>query len=102
MAYDAGMLAAVIREINLSGLNKIEKIHQPQNDELVIFLRGNGRTEKLLINVGSNYPRIHFSTIQKENPATAPLFCMIMRKHLLGGKLNVARQIGFERVALPF
>ena len=99
MAYDAGMLAAVIREINLSGLNKIEKIHQPQNDELVIFLRGNGRTEKLLINVGSNYPRIHFSTVQKENPATAPLFCMIMRKHLLGGKLSVARQIGFERVA---
>ncbi|MBO5110238.1 MAG: NFACT family protein [Clostridia bacterium] len=99
MAYDAGMLAAVVREINCSGVNKIEKIYQPQNDELMITLRGGGRSERLLINVGSNYPRLHFSRAQKENPATAPLFCMIMRKHLLGGKLNFARQIGFERVA---
>ncbi|MBQ9121025.1 MAG: NFACT family protein [Clostridia bacterium] len=99
MAYDAGMLAAVVREINRAGTNKIEKIYQPQNDELVILLRGNGQSERLLINVGSNYPRLHFTNVQKENPATAPLFCMIMRKHLLGGKLSTARQLGFERVA---
>lgn len=99
MAYDAGMLAAVIREINESGVNKIEKIYQPQNDELLIVLRGNGKTERLLINVGSNYPRMHFSVVQKENPATAPLFCMILRKHLMGGKLSGVRQMGFERVA---
>ena len=99
MAYDAGMLAAVVQEINASGVNKIEKIYQPQSDELLVILRGNGRTERLLINVGSNYPRMHFSGVQKENPATAPLFCMLLRKPLMGGKLSGVRQIGFERVA---
>lgn len=99
MAYDAGMLASVLKEIRDAGVNKVEKIYQPQNDELTITLRGGGRTERLLINVGSNYPRIHFTNVQKENPVTAPLFCMIMRKHLLGAKLSGVCQLGFERVA---
>lgn len=99
MAFDAGMLACVVNEIRTACLGgKIEKIYQPEKEELHFSVRANGQTRRLIINAGSSCPRIGFSTIQKENPISAPMFCMLLRKHLSGSTLTDVRQEGFERV----
>ena len=100
MAFDACMLAAVITEINNIGAGgRIEKIYQPERDEIILQMRTLAGGKRLLINGGSNNPRIHFTTAQKENPAQAPMFCMLLRKHLTGACLISVEQMGFERVA---
>ena len=104
MAFDAGMLSFVIREITdrLVG-GKIEKIYQPGRDETVFAFRAGGESRRLLLNAGSACPRICITEIKTENPKTAPMFCMMLRKHLSGAKLMSAEQIGFERaVRLTF
>ena len=100
MAYDAGMLAAVLCEIrSLCLLGRVEKVHQPSSDEIDLLIRAEKETHRLCIQVGSNAPRLSVSRVSKENPAAAPMFCMLMRKHLGGGCLTEVRQVGFERVA---
>lgn len=104
MPFDAGLLSFVIREINdkLVG-GKIEKIYQPGRDETVFAFRAGGESRRLLLNAGSACPRICITEIKTENPKTAPMFCMMLRKHLSGAKLMAAEQIGFERaVRLTF
>ena len=101
MAFDAGMLASVISEIKSEALGaKIEKIHQPEKDQIVILTRSISGGRKLLIDAGANNPRIGFSFTQKENPMTPPMFCMLLRKHLTGARLTEIIQPGFERVAM--
>ncbi len=98
MAYDAGMLHLVIEEIKSKDICKVEKIYQPSNDEIVFLLRSKTQSLRLLINVGSNYPRMNFTKNQTENPIKAPMFCMLLRKHLSGAKLIGASQYGYDRV----
>lgn len=100
MAFDAGMLSCVVYEINTVACGgKIEKIYQPEKDEIVLAIRASGKSHRLVINVGSSCPRIGFTQIQKENPMQAPMFCMLLRKHLTGATLSEVTQEGFERVA---
>ena len=80
MAFDAIMMGAISREISSKGPMKVEKIYQPVGDEIVIMLRSMKESHRLLINVGSNYPRMNLTTTQSENPAKAPMFCMQLRK----------------------
>lgn len=98
MAFDAGLLSFVTHEINqkIAG-GKIEKIYQPEKDEIVLMMRNNGESFRLLINAGSNYPRINITKGQKENPTAPPMFCMMLRKHLTGARLAGCTQYGFER-----
>lgn len=104
MAFDAGMLAAAAGEIRGSALGgRIEKIFQPERDEIIIQLRTTLGGRRILINAGSNNPRLCYSTLQKENPASPPMFCMLLRKHLNGARLTGVEQLGFERaVKLSF
>ena len=60
-------------------------------------LRGN---RKLLLNAGSNQPRIHLTTLTRENPAAPPMFCMLLRKHLSGGYITALEQAGLDRVVV--
>ena len=100
MAFDAGMLAAVLNEISSLCLGaKVEKIFQPTHDEVDLLLKNDGKSHRLVVNVGNNAPRISLSLVAKENPLTPPTFCMLLRKHLTGAKLTKVEQIGFERVA---
>ncbi len=100
MAFDAAMLACIIREINNIAVGgRIEKIYQPEKDEIILQMRTVSGGRRLMINAGSNNPRMCFSTIQKENPMQAPMFCMLLRKHLTGAILSSVEQLGFERVA---
>ena len=99
--FDAGMLRAIIYEINcfIREGAKVEKVYQPLKDEIDLVLRSAGENRRLCINAGSNAPRLSFSDMAKENPVAAPMFCMLLRKHLSGARLVLAEQIGFERVA---
>lgn len=101
MAFDSGMIFAVVREINMRAKDaKVEKIQQPQKDEIVITLHSAVTREnlRLAINAGANNPKIGFTETQKENPSAAPMLCMLLRKQLGGGKLIAARQVGFDRI----
>lgn len=101
MAYDAGMLRAVLSEINRSTGEgaKLEKIYQPARDEVTLTLRMGKRIRRLVINAGTSSPRVCLSDLARENPAAAPMFCMLLRKHLAGARLIRSEQIGFERAA---
>ena len=98
MAFDAGMLRLVVNEIKQLGECKVEKVYQPSNDEIVLMLHSLKKNVKLLINAGSNYPRINITEVQTENPQKAPMLCMLLRKHLSGGKMLDAKCLGYERV----
>ena len=100
MAFDAGILRAVTREIEATTLGgRVDKIYQPERDEIVFVFRADGKERRLLINAGSSCPRMNITTLKSENPTTPPMFCMMMRKHFAGAKLTGVSQPGFERVA---
>ncbi len=100
MAFDAGMLAVLLHEIRerLAG-GKIEKIHMPQKDMVILQIKNGGGTHRLLINAGPTSPRMCITGEKTENPAVPPMFCMMLRKHFGGAKLIRAEQLGFERAA---
>ncbi len=99
MALDGITISALCYELNekLSG-GRIDKIHQPERDELIISVRTFGGAYKLLICANPSYPRIHITNSQKENPQKPPMFCMLLRKHLSSGKILSVSQDGFERI----
>ncbi len=99
MPYDAGILAAVCREINVMAGARCEKIYGIGRDETIIFLRAKGETKKLYINAGSSTPRLAFSTDSFDMPDTPPNFTMMLRKHLNGAFFVSAAQYGSERAA---
>ena len=101
MAFDAGMLACTLHEIRQSALGaRIEKVYQPERDEIILQMRSFEGGKRLLINAGTNNPRICFTELQKENPQNPPMFCMLLRKHLQGAKLVGIEQAEFDRVAV--
>ncbi len=98
MALDGAFLACVREEL-IARLPdaRVDKIHQPAREELVMLLRYRGGSEKLYISAQANSPRIHFTAESPENPAQPPMFCMLLRKRLTGGRLVAIRQDGLER-----
>ncbi len=99
MAFDACFMSAIEYELNNYIIGaRVEKIHQPEKEEIIIILHRERQNIKLLISASSNNPRIHITSVIKENPQTAYMFCMLLRKHLTGAKINSVRQSGFERV----
>jgi len=99
MALDSITLYHLIKELRplISGM-RIDKIQQPEKEEVHLLLRGPGRGLRLLLNAGSTSPRIHLTDQNKKNPVSPPMFCMILRKHLEGGKIMDIHQVGLERV----
>lgn len=98
MAFDGFVTHRMVCELKdklISG--KIDKIYQPEKDELIIFVRTLSGQFRLLISATSSNPRMHLTEIARENPITAPLFCMILRKHLVGGKIKNISQYNFDR-----
>ena len=95
MPLDALCLRGIVHELQPDVVGaRIEKIQQPARDQVLLTLRGN---RKLLLNAGSNQPRLHFTAIPRENPAAPPMFCMLLRKYLSGGCITDLRQEGLER-----
>lgn len=98
MAFDAFFLTAVLEEIRQKALNsRVEKIHQPSRDTVILHLRCETGREKLLFAANPAAPRLHLSAANPENPAQPPRFCMLLRKHLIGARLSKITQIPMER-----
>lgn len=99
MALDGLVVAALAHEFSsIKTYNRIEKIYQPEADEVIIHLRIQGKNVKLLLSANSSYPRVHFTNLNKENPSTPPSFCMLLRKYIQGGKIIDIQQPEFERI----
>jgi predicted ribosome quality control (RQC) complex YloA/Tae2 family protein len=99
MALDGVLLSCLKRELQLNLENtRIDKVFQPSREELVIAFRGREKALKLYLSARVQSPRVHFTGIKLENPPTPPMFCMLLRKRLVGGKFVDVRQPGAERV----
>ena len=97
MALDAVCLRAVLEELRPQLLDlRVDKVQQPSRDQVILLLRGNRR---LLLNAGAGSPRIHFTELLRDNPAEPPMFCMLLRKYLVGGRVESLTQPGMERSA---
>ncbi len=100
MAFDGAFLHKVIAELKTAVDCHIDKIYQPSRDELVFSLRKKGFSKKLLISAKAGAQRVHFTENKYENPATPPMFCMLMRKYLSAARLIDITQPDLERVAI--
>lgn len=99
MPLDAVYLSAVVEELRTPLLGaKVDKIYQPSRDEVVISLRSREGTFRLLLSANTNHPRVHITNASYENPATPPMFCMLLRKHLVSGRISEIIQPPMERV----
>ena len=99
MALDGGYLRYICNEINEKAANsRVEKVYQPNKDEIVLGFRGLKGAYKLLVSSRANSPRINFTEYAPENPKVPPMLCMLFRKKLCGSKLIQARQPALERI----
>jgi len=99
MALDGFVVAALTHELKSQLYNgRIDKVYQPEADEIILTVRSGGKNHKILLSADSNYPKIHFTNSTKENPPSPPNFCMVLRKHLVGGRIVDVVQPQFERV----
>ena len=100
MPMDALCLSAVLRETAAAVIGgRIDKIYQPARDEIVLHIRGREGACRLLLSANPARPRLQLTSLDRENPASPPMFCMLLRKHLTGGRIIALRQPPMERVA---
>ena len=99
MAFDGVVIANIVYDMNrlLTG-GRIYKIYQPEADELLLVVKNNKETYRLLISAGASLPLIYFTTKTKANPMTAPNFCMLLRKYISNGRIIEITQPGMERI----
>lgn len=99
MAFDSKVMAAVVEELRERLLGgRISKIYQPEPDELALICYASGEDHRLLLSAHPRHARIHLTQIEKRNPPTPPLFCMLMRKHVEGGRIVAIEQVGRDRI----
>jgi len=100
MAFDAFFLSAVLEEVRMRCIGaRIDKIHQPSRDTLILQMHSREYRSKLLFAANPTAPRLHLTNASPENPPEPPMFCMLLRKHLMGAKLSEVTQIPMERCA---
>lgn len=99
MALDGIVIANMVKEMNETILGgKINKIAQPEADELLLTIKNNKTQYRLLISAGASLPLIYFTRQNKPSPMTAPNFCMLLRKYIGSGKFTKIWQPGLERI----
>ncbi|MEG0845542.1 MAG: NFACT RNA binding domain-containing protein, partial [Niameybacter sp.] len=99
MALDGIVVSHIVSELSQALVGgRIDKIYQPEKDELLISVRNQKDSYKLFLTAQSNYPRIHLTTRVKNTSNTPPMFCMLLRKHLSSGKILNVSQPGYERI----
>ena len=98
MAFDGITIAAMVSELNknLSG-GRINKIAQPESDELLITGKGANGQKRLLLSASASLPLIYFTGKNRISPLTAPNFCMLLRKNLIGLRLKNIYSLDLER-----
>ena len=99
MPLDAICLTAVARELRQAVTGaKVDKIYQPTRDEVILHLRAGKGNARLLLSANPQHPRAHLTQIPRENPDTPPMFCMLLRKYFLGGRILDITQPSMERL----
>lgn len=98
MAMDGLMVYALTQELSMLQGARINKIHQPTADEIVMHIRTGGTSVKLLLSANPTYPRLHLTKASYQNPLDAPMFCMLLRKYCEGGIIEQVSQVGIERI----
>ena len=101
MPLDAITLSALTAELKekLEG-GRIDKVQQPERDMLLLALRAKGENLRLLLAAGTGNARVHLTESSFENPAEPPMFCMLLRKHLVGAHISAVYQPDYERLLI--
>ena len=99
MAFDGILVSCLVKELkkSLQG-GRIDKIYMPDKDSVIIAVRSLGKNYKLFLSSNPSMPRISLTNQTREYPLTPPMFCMLLRKHLTGGRLLAVSQPGAERI----
>lgn len=99
MAFDGFLMAALTKELSdrLTG-GHLQKISQPEQDELILAVKNNRQTWRLVLSASPSLPLIYLTDKSKTAPLTAPNFCMLLRKHLSGARICRIYQHELERV----
>ena len=99
MPMDGVTLYLAAQELNglLAG-GRVDKITQPERDEIVILIRNGGENRSLLLSASAACARAQLTRLKKANPLEPPNLCMLMRKHLLGGRISEIRQAESDRI----
>lgn len=99
MALDGIILYHLKNEIAQFAIDsRVDKIHQPSKDEIIINLRSRQGSKKLLLSCNADAARIHFTEFPPENPAKPPMFCLLLRKRLAGAWVTDIEQDNLERI----
>ena len=99
MAFDAITVAALTKELSDTFQNtRIYKISEPDQNELILTIKGNSSQYRLLISADASLPLMYLASENKTAPLTAPNFCMLLRKHLSNAKIISVTQPGLERI----
>ncbi|WFA09823.1 NFACT RNA binding domain-containing protein [Tissierella sp. Yu-01] len=99
MSFDGIVTNAVVNELisTIKG-GRIDKIYQPEKDEILLTIHNKGINYRVVLSASSNNPRIYITNISKKNPMSPPMFCMLLRKHLTGGIVLNIEQFEMDRV----
>lgn len=99
MPSDALTLHALASELNACLLGaRIDKIYQPESDEITLLLRTKEENKTLVLSANPSLPRIHFTKAKKDNPVNAPAFCMLLRKYLSGARIVFVELFNRDRI----
>ncbi len=103
MALDAIVLSGVISELSPKLIGaRIDKVQQPERDKIVLSVRGNNENMRILIDAGAGSGRLQQTKMSFENPSEPPMFCMLLRKYLTGGRIERIEQPDWERLAIVY
>ena len=99
MAFDGITIRSLIFELNNKILNgRIDKIAQPEKDELLLTIKTPSGQQRLMLSVNASLPLAYLVSSNKPSPLTAPNFCMLLRKHINNGRITEISQPGLERI----
>ena len=98
MAFDGIVTKAIVTELQELVGSKIDKVHEPDKNTIVLGLYSQGKNYALNICIDAHNCRLNLTTHTKPNPLVAPNFCMLLRKHLIGGKISNISMQGLERI----
>ncbi len=91
-----GFIARELKDALMDG--RVEKVSQPEKDMLLLLIRAQGKNQKVLLSAAPSFPRAHLTKQNYANPPEAPMFCMLLRKHLTGGRITQLEQLNGDRI----
>lgn len=101
MAFDGITVHSLVHEFNENLIDgRITKIAQPEKDELLLTIKNEKETYRLVISVNPSLPLIYLTDVNKQSPINAPMFCMLLRKHINNGRILKIEQPDMERVVV--